>query len=91
MKFKETIGSDAVKNQLIQQVQNNRISHSQMFVGPKGSSKLSFAFAFAQYINCTNKTEKDSCGACDSCIKHTSLDICIKWKLNTVVNIRTLR
>ena len=73
MRFKDIKGNIKVKNQLINSVKHNRLSHSQLFLGSEKSTKLSLAIAFSQYINCTNKTENDSCGSCDSCIKYNNL------------------
>jgi len=67
MQFAEIIGQDTVKQKLINTVQENRISHAQLFLGPGGSGKLALAIAYAQYINCNNRTETDSCGVCPSC------------------------
>ena len=73
MKFKDIIGNTELKTQLINSVENNRLSHSQLFLGKSGGPKLAIAFAFAQYINCTNKTTSDSCGECQSCMKYSRL------------------
>ena len=73
MKFKDIIGNTELKTQLINSVENNRLSHSQLFLGKSGGPKLAIAIAFAQYINCTNKTTLDSCGECQSCMKHNKL------------------
>jgi DNA polymerase-3 subunit delta' len=54
---------------LIQTARENRIPHAQLFTGPEGSGKLPLAIAYAQYINCENKQEKDACGECPSCRK----------------------
>jgi DNA polymerase-3 subunit delta' len=67
MQFAEIIGQDAVKQKLIATVQENRVSHAQLFLGPGGAGKLALAVAYAQYINCKNRTETDSCGVCPSC------------------------
>jgi len=67
MQFAEIIGQDAVKQKLISTVHENRISHAQLFLGPGGSGKLALAIAYAQYINCSRRTETDSCGVCPSC------------------------
>jgi DNA polymerase-3 subunit delta' len=69
MQFKEIIGQAHIKKQLIQSVKENRIPHAQMFAGPEGNGKLAIALAYGQYINCSNRTETDSCGVCDSCKK----------------------
>jgi len=44
-----------------------------MFFGPEGSGKLALAIAYAQYINCLNKQDNDSCGTCSSCVKFENL------------------
>jgi len=67
MQFAEIIGQDQVKQQLIHTVLDNRVSHAQLFLGPAGSGKLALAVAYAQYINCNNRSESDSCGVCPSC------------------------
>jgi DNA polymerase-3 subunit delta' len=73
MLFKEIIGQEEIKAKLIDTVRNNRISHAQLLLGPDGSGKLALAIAYAQYINCENKLENDSCGVCHSCSKFAKL------------------
>lgn len=53
--------------QLIQGVARGRISHAQLFTGDEGTGVLPLAMAYAQYLNCTNRLEDDSCGTCPSC------------------------
>lgn len=69
MQFKDIIGQDAVKKRLLKSLDENRVAHTQLFLGPEGSGSLALALAFVQYINCHNKTDEDSCGVCPSCIK----------------------
>ena len=69
MKFVNVIAREAEKKHLIRTVQENRISHAQMFLGPSGSGSVPLAMAYAQYILCQNKQENDSCGTCVSCTK----------------------
>jgi DNA polymerase-3 subunit delta' len=73
MKFKEVIGQEALKKQLIQTINENRVSHAQLFAGPEGCGNLALALAYAQYICCENKTNDDSCGTCKSCQKYSKL------------------
>ena len=73
MLFSEVIGHEELKKRLIQSVRESRVSHAQLFLGPEGSGKLPLALAYAQYINCTNRSETDSCGVCPSCRKFMSL------------------
>lgn len=73
MLFKEIIGQQLVKARLIRSVNEGRISHAQLFLGPQGSGSLAMAVAYAQYICCNNKREDDACGECLSCIKYNKL------------------
>lgn len=73
MKFSDIYGFEGEKKRLIQTVEENRISHAQLFLGPQGSANLALALAYAQYINCKNKTNGDACGTCPSCIKYEKL------------------
>lgn len=70
MQFKEITGQENVKQQLLQTVAENRISHAQLFLSCDGSGALPLAIAYAQYINCLDKQENDSCGLCSSCRKY---------------------
>ena len=54
MQFKNIIGQTEVKEQLVQMIQHNRLSHALLFLGKEGSGSLSLAMAFAQYIVCEN-------------------------------------
>ena len=51
----------------IKEVENQKISHAQMFLGDPGLGALPLAIAFAQYILCEDKQENDSCGVCPTC------------------------
>src|ERR1044072_6709273 len=70
MQFKDIVGQEKTKQQLIQSVAENRVSHAQLFLSPEGSGALPLAIAYAQYINCINKSASDSCGECSSCRKY---------------------
>jgi DNA polymerase-3 subunit delta' len=50
MQFKDVIGIKEVKNQLIDLVKQNRLSHALLFLGKEGSGALPLALAFAQYV-----------------------------------------
>ncbi|MCX6244900.1 MAG: DNA polymerase III subunit delta [Bacteroidetes bacterium] len=76
MRFSDIIGQEQIKKKLAQTVLDHRVSHAQLFFGPEGNEKLALAIAYAQYINCQNRTtgeNPDSCGACPSCIKYQKL------------------
>lgn len=73
MLFKDVLVDEKIKNRLILSVKDNKISHGQLFVGNEGSHKLALALAYAQYINCENKQDNDSCGVCPSCRQMSKL------------------
>jgi len=73
VRFSEIAGQKEICNNLIQSVNNSRVSHAYLFTGPEGNGKLAIAIAFSQYINCINRGEHDSCGVCPSCSKYQKL------------------
>lgn len=73
MQFKEVLGQQQVKDKLIRSVNEERISHAQLFFGPPGTGKLPLAIAYARYICCTDPQEDDACGVCPSCVKFAKL------------------
>lgn len=52
MQFKDVIGQLEVKKQLVNMVQQNRLSHALLFLGKEGNGALSLARAFSQYLVC---------------------------------------
>lgn len=83
MRFSEIPGNEEIRKRLIRTVSDQRVSHAQLFYGPEESDKLALAIAYAQYINCTGRSQPglltmddtipDSCGNCPSCIKYQKL------------------
>ncbi|MGL5682294.1 MAG: ATP-binding protein [Marinifilaceae bacterium] len=73
MQFKDVIGHNDIKEQLLASVKNGRISHAQLLSGRTGYGTLPLALAYAQYIFCTDKGEQDSCGKCPACHKMQKL------------------
>jgi len=73
MLFSNIIGQEHLKEQLRQTVQSERMPHAQLFSGAEGVGKLPLALAYAQYINCENRNEHDSCGVCPSCVKFNKM------------------
>lgn len=70
MQFKDVIAQDELKKQLIQMAQNDKVSQAMLFLGAEGVGKLAMALAFAQYLNCSQPSDTDSCGVCSNCIKN---------------------
>ncbi|MDP4223468.1 MAG: DNA polymerase III subunit delta [Bacteroidota bacterium] len=73
MKFSDIPGQKEIKDKLISSVSRERVSHAQLFAGPEGCGNLALALAYAQYISCENRTPRDSCGTCKSCIKYEKM------------------
>ena len=67
MKFSDIIGQDSLKRHLVESIDRGRISHAQLFTGSAGTGALPLAIAYAQYLNCPNRKDGDSCGECPSC------------------------
>lgn len=74
MFFRDIVGQEAIIRNLTANVNANRISHAQLFLGSEGSGHLPLALAFATYIHCKNKTADDACGVCPSCLKMKKLE-----------------
>jgi len=73
MQFKDIIGQEEIKKSLIETVHNGRVSHAQLFLGKGVNGKMALAVAYAQYINCSERTTTDSCGICSSCVKYKAM------------------
>ena len=73
MFFRDIIGQEDIKKQLIKNVQENKIAHAQLFCGGEGIGKLPLAIAYARYISCLHPSEEDACGKCANCIKFNNL------------------
>lgn len=56
MRFSDIQGNDGIKQKLIQNILDQRVSHAQLFFGPEGNEKLALAIAYAQLINCKSPT-----------------------------------
>lgn len=69
MQFQQIIGQISLKQELVRAIDSGKIAHAQLFQGPAGHGGLPIALAFAQYLFCNNRQNKDSCGQCASCQK----------------------
>ena len=73
MLFKDISGNEDVKKELFEAVKKNRIAHAQLFLGGGGDAKLPLSLAFAQYLNCEQKANNESCNKCHSCQMYNTL------------------
>jgi len=58
LQFKEIIGQKEVKQQLVELVKHNRLSHALLFLGKEGNGSLQLAVALAQYLTCEKANPK---------------------------------
>ena len=73
MRFADIIGQEQLKRHLAESIDKGRISHAQLLSGEAGVGTLPLALAYAQYLNCQNRHNGDSCGECPSCVKMQQL------------------
>lgn len=73
MQFRDVIGQEDTKQRLRLSVMEGKLPHAQLFTGPVGVGKLPLVLAYAQYINCPNRTAEDSCGVCPTCLQFAKL------------------
>jgi len=84
MKFADIPGNTALKQNLVLSVDSGHVAHAQLFAGSEGGVGLMLALAYAQYVNCENPANGDSCGNCFACIKtskfiHPDLHFCFPY------------
>lgn len=73
MRFADIPAHQSVKQRLVALADSDRIPHAILLEGPAGTGKMALARAFAQYIDCTDRHDGDSCGRCPSCIQHQAM------------------
>jgi len=73
MFFKDVIGQDEQKKLLITTARKGIVPHAQLFCGEEGAGAFQLAFAYARFLNCTDRSEDDACGKCHSCLQYNEI------------------
>lgn len=66
--FDDIIGQDNIVATLKNQILNEKIAHSYIFTGSRGTGKTSCAKIFSKAVNCENPQNSNPCLKCSSCL-----------------------
>jgi DNA polymerase-3 subunit gamma/tau len=76
--FDNVVGQEHVTTTLKHAIEQNRLAHAYLFVGPRGIGKTSTARIFAKALNCVKGPTTTPCDKCDNCkeiMAGNSLDV----------------
>lgn len=69
MPFRDITGHRQLLELIARAAVRGTLPPSLIFAGPEGVGKRMAAIALAQFLNCPNRTQDDSCGTCASCAR----------------------
>jgi DNA polymerase-3 subunit gamma/tau len=76
--FDDVLGQDHLVRTLKNAIEQRRLAHAYLFVGPRGTGKTSTARILAKALNCVHGPTVNPCGVCDACMEISqgiSLDV----------------
>ena len=65
--FEDVRGRDTIVRTLKNQIIHDRVSHSYLFCGTRGTGKTTIAKIFAKAVNCEHPVDGSPCGECSVC------------------------
>ena len=65
--FDDVVGQDHVTRTLANAIEQDRIAHAYLFIGPRGIGKTTLSRIFAMALNCEHGPTMKPCGVCDNC------------------------
>lgn len=70
IEFNELVGQEVIKKTLLNEFNNNKLSHAYLFAGPRGTGKTSIAKLFSKLINCEKPLDNKPCNKCVPCTQN---------------------
>lgn len=65
--FDDVVGQDHVTRTLAHAIEQDRIAHAYLFIGPRGIGKTTLSRIFAMALNCEKGPTMTPCGECGNC------------------------
>jgi DNA polymerase-3 subunit gamma/tau len=67
--FDDVVGQEHITTTLKNAIEQDRLAHAYLFVGPRGIGKTSTARIFAKALNCVKGPTATPCDKCDNCLE----------------------